>query len=43
MTKQTIPEQGEEFTLQNYRLLLEKVSNTKIETIRVFLPNEAQD
>ncbi|NJL74471.1 MAG: HlyC/CorC family transporter [Saprospiraceae bacterium] len=40
MTKETIPEQGEDLTLNNYRFILETVSNTKIETIRIILPHE---
>ena len=35
MTMETIPEQGAELILGNYKFILELVSNTKIETIRV--------
>ena len=35
MTTETIPEQGAEIELDGYRYILELVSDTKIETIRV--------
>lgn len=35
MTTQTIPEQGAEITLDGYKFILELVSDTKIETVRV--------
>ncbi len=35
MTTENIPEQGDEIELGNYRFILELVSNTKIETVRV--------
>ncbi|MEM1326738.1 MAG: hemolysin family protein [Bacteroidota bacterium] len=35
MTKEMIPEEGEEFQLENYHFSLENVSNTKIEIVRV--------
>jgi CBS domain containing-hemolysin-like protein len=35
MTKEMIPEEGEEFRLENYHFSLENVSSTKIETVRV--------
>lgn len=37
MTREEIPEDKEEFELDNYRFVLELVSNTKIETVRVFV------
>lgn len=35
MTNQSIPDEGEELILDGYRFLFEKVSDTKIETLRV--------
>lgn len=35
MTKEMIPQEGEEFILNDYLFLLESVSNTKIELVRV--------
>ncbi len=35
MTTETIPEQGVELEMGNYRFILELVSNTRIETVRV--------
>lgn len=41
MTTQTIPEQGAEIVLNGYKFILELVSDTKIETVRVLkLPKE---
>ncbi len=40
MTREEIPQENEEFTLNNYQFVLEKVSNTKIEVVRVLLPNK---
>lgn len=41
MTTQTIPEQGAEITMNGYHFILELVSDTKIETVRVIkLPKE---
>lgn len=37
MTSGTIPEQGKELELDDYRFVFEKVSNKKIELVRVFL------
>ncbi len=42
MTTETIPEQGAEIEMDGYKFVLELVSNTKIETIRVIkLPQES--
>ena len=35
MTTENIPNQGDELTLGDYRFVLEMVSDTKIETVRV--------
>lgn len=35
MTKEMIPSEGEEFIIENHHFLLENVSNTKIELVRV--------
>lgn len=44
MTSGDIPEQGTEIVLGEHRFVLEDVSNTKIDTIRVFkLPKEEKD
>ncbi len=44
MTSGDIPEQGTEIVLGDYRFVLEDVSNTKIDTIRVFkLPKEEKE
>ena len=44
MTSGDIPEQGTEVVLGDYRFVLEDVSNTKIDTIRVFkLPKEEKE
>jgi CBS domain containing-hemolysin-like protein len=41
MTTETIPDQGAVIELEGYRFVLEQVSNTKIETVRVIrLPKE---
>ncbi len=37
MTREEIPQENEIFTLDNYQFVLEKVSNTKIEILRVVL------
>ena len=37
MTSGTIPEQGKELELDDYRFVFEKVSDKKIELVRVFL------
>ncbi len=42
MTREEIPEDKEAFELGNHRFVLELVSNTKIETVRVFLLEEEQ-
>jgi len=42
MTKEMIPEQGEEFVLDNYRFILKQVSNTKIESVRVIVLEEIE-
>ena len=41
ITTETIPEQGQTIELENYKFILEKVSERKIETIRVIKLNEA--
>ncbi|MBX2816549.1 MAG: hemolysin family protein [Saprospiraceae bacterium] len=41
MTTANIPEEGEEITLGEYRFLLEKVSSTRIETVKVYGPLDA--
>jgi len=44
MTHQTIPEQDDELELDGYRFVFEKVSDTKIETVKVIvLPNEIEE
>ncbi len=44
MTHQTIPEQGDELELHGYRFTFEKVSDTKIETVKVVvLPSEIEE
>ena len=44
MTCGVIPEQGEELVLGNYKFIFEKVSNTKIELIRmIILPEDHTD
>jgi putative hemolysin len=41
MTSGAIPEQGEELILDKYKYIFEKVSNTKIELVRlIIIPNE---
>ena len=35
MTTETIPKQGAEIELEGYKFILELVSDTKVETIRV--------
>lgn len=40
MTAGNIPEQGEEVELNGYLFTIEKVSDTKIETIRLMIPDE---
>ncbi|MEN0046412.1 MAG: hemolysin family protein [Bacteroidota bacterium] len=42
MTKEMIPEQGEEFVLDNYRFILKQVSNTKIESVQVVVLEETE-
>lgn len=42
-TTETIPEQGAEIELENKRFILELVSDTKIETIRVVILEEEED
>lgn len=42
MTKEMIPEKGEEFVLDNYRFILKQVSNTKIESVQVVVLEEAE-
>ncbi len=37
MTHQTIPEEGDELDLDGYKFIFEKVSDTKIETVRVIV------
>ncbi|MFT4533014.1 MAG: putative hemolysin [Saprospiraceae bacterium] len=37
MTHQTIPDEGEELDLDGYRFVFEKVSDTKIETVKVIV------
>ena len=39
MTSGTIPEEGKELELDDYRFVFEKVSNKRIELVRVFLIN----
>lgn len=39
MTSGQIPENGKDFELDNYRFVIEKVTNKKIEEVRVFLIN----
>jgi len=43
MTTGTIPELGEEVEMDNYRFVIEKVSDKKIEEVRVFLLPEVAD
>ncbi|MEM8527608.1 MAG: hemolysin family protein [Bacteroidota bacterium] len=38
MTREMIPEEGEAFELDGYHFILESVSNTKIESVRVIVP-----
>ena len=41
MTTEAIPAQGDEIVLDGYKFILELVSDTKVETIRVLkLPSE---
>ncbi len=42
MTTATIPEAGAEIVLDNYRFILEVVSDTRIETIRVIVENRPE-
>ncbi|MEM8525726.1 MAG: hemolysin family protein [Bacteroidota bacterium] len=42
MTKEMIPEQGEEFVLDNYHFILKQVSNTKIESVQVVVLEETE-
>ncbi|MEM9884645.1 MAG: hemolysin family protein [Bacteroidota bacterium] len=42
MTKEMIPEEGEEFVLDGYHFILESVSNTKIESVRVIVLEEEE-
>jgi CBS domain containing-hemolysin-like protein len=42
MTTETIPEQGAELELNGYKFILELVSDTKIETVRVIKLEEEQ-
>ncbi len=37
MTSGTIPGQGDSFALDDYRFVIEKVSDKKIDEVRVFL------
>ena len=43
MTTGNIPENGAEYELNGYRFILEHVSNTKIETVRVKVASEEQE
>lgn len=43
MTHQTIPEQGDELVLDGYKFIFEKVSDTKIETVRVIVLPEISE
>lgn len=43
MTNQTIPELGDEIILDNYKFIIEEVSDTKIETIRVVVIDEVEE
>lgn len=43
MTQENIPEQGAEIELDDYRFVLELVSETKIETVRVFINEKLMD
>ncbi len=44
MTTETIPQQGDEIELHGYKFILELVSETKIETVRVIkLPNDDEE
>lgn len=43
MTAGNIPEQGDEITLENYLFTIEKVSDTKIETIRLTIPEAEEE
>jgi len=43
MTMENIPPQGEAIDLNGYRFILESVSNTKIETVRVIKLSETAD
>jgi len=42
MTAGNIPEQGDEIELDGYKFTIEKVSDTKIETIRMIIPEEGE-
>ena len=39
MTSGEIPDMGEDFELDNHRFVIEKVTDKKIEEVRVFLIN----
>ena len=39
MTSGRIPEAGDDFELDDYRFVIEKVTDKKIEEVRVFLVN----
>lgn len=43
MTAGNIPSQGEEITLDNYTFNIEKVSDTRIETIRMTIPENSEE
>ena len=43
MTTESIPEQGAELELDGYRFVLEMVSDTKIETVRVLTPHPEEN
>jgi CBS domain containing-hemolysin-like protein len=43
MTHQTIPAQGDELDLNGYRFIFEKVSDTKIETVKVIVLPQIQE
>jgi CBS domain containing-hemolysin-like protein len=44
MTSGNIPSEGDEIILDNYKFVLERVSDTKIEVVRIFkLPEEKED
>ena len=40
MTSETIPEEGAEIFLENYSFIIESVTDTKIETIKVIVHDE---